>query len=65
MPAEQLAADVREALRDDLDTDAAIAAIDAWAGASLAIHGDDPEAIATVTAIANNLLGIQLVGVAQ
>ncbi len=57
--AETLAA-VRAALRNDLDAPAAVAAIDAWAGATLTIDGDDSEAPALIAAITDALLGIKL-----
>jgi L-cysteine:1D-myo-inositol 2-amino-2-deoxy-alpha-D-glucopyranoside ligase len=53
---EALLAAVREALTDDLDTPAALAAIDAWAET----NGDDPSAPALVRDTADALLGIRL-----
>ena len=51
---------VRAALADDLDAPAALAAIDAWAGASLAIDGDDGIAPGLVARAADALLGVAL-----
>jgi L-cysteine:1D-myo-inositol 2-amino-2-deoxy-alpha-D-glucopyranoside ligase len=53
---EALLAAVREALTDDLDTPAALAAVDAWAET----NGDDPSAPALVRDTADALLGIRL-----
>jgi L-cysteine:1D-myo-inositol 2-amino-2-deoxy-alpha-D-glucopyranoside ligase len=53
-------ADVRAALAGDLDAPAALAAIDAWAGASLAIDGDDAEAPGLIARAADSLLGVTL-----
>jgi L-cysteine:1D-myo-inositol 2-amino-2-deoxy-alpha-D-glucopyranoside ligase len=53
-------ADVRAALANDLDAPAALAAVDAWAGASLAIDGDDAEAPALVARASDALLGVTL-----
>jgi L-cysteine:1D-myo-inositol 2-amino-2-deoxy-alpha-D-glucopyranoside ligase len=52
--------DVRAALARDLDAPAALAAIDAWAGASLAIDGDDAEAPGLIARTADSLLGVAL-----
>ena len=51
---------VRAALANDLDAPAAVAAIDGWAGASLAIDGDDAEAPALIARAADALLGVTL-----
>jgi L-cysteine:1D-myo-inositol 2-amino-2-deoxy-alpha-D-glucopyranoside ligase len=53
---------VRERLADDLDTPAAIAAIDAWADATLAGTEDDDAAPGLVRDIADALLGVALDG---
>jgi L-cysteine:1D-myo-inositol 2-amino-2-deoxy-alpha-D-glucopyranoside ligase len=53
-------ADVRASLARDLDAPAALAAVDAWAGASLAIDGDDAEAPALIARAADALLGVTL-----
>ena len=42
--ADATVAAVRAALADDLDAPAALAAVDAWAGASVAIDSDDTDA---------------------
>ncbi|MGI5201047.1 cysteine--1-D-myo-inosityl 2-amino-2-deoxy-alpha-D-glucopyranoside ligase [Spirillospora sp. CA-108201] len=55
-PAAPLAAAVRDGLADDLDTPAALAAVDAWARAD----GDDPAAPAQAAAVVDALLGIAL-----
>jgi L-cysteine:1D-myo-inositol 2-amino-2-deoxy-alpha-D-glucopyranoside ligase len=51
---------LRAALADDLDTPTALAAVDAWAAASLSIDGDDAEAPALVASALDALLGITL-----
>ncbi len=51
-------AEVRAALRDDLDAPRALAAIDAWSSASLALGGDDSAAPALIAAAADALLGV-------
>ena len=60
MPAAQTIEAVRSALRDDLDTRTALAAIDAWAAGSLAVDQDDEEAISEMTTAVDALLGIAL-----
>ncbi|MGA4508724.1 cysteine--1-D-myo-inosityl 2-amino-2-deoxy-alpha-D-glucopyranoside ligase [Propionibacteriaceae bacterium G1746] len=55
-----LVTEVRRAMRTDLDAPAAIAAIDAWVGASLSIEGDDAEGAAVFTRLTDSLLGIKL-----
>ena len=52
--------EIRSALADDLDAPRALAAVDAWAGASLAIDDDDAEAPALVARAVDALLGITL-----
>ncbi|GAA2102369.1 cysteine--1-D-myo-inosityl 2-amino-2-deoxy-alpha-D-glucopyranoside ligase [Microlunatus panaciterrae] len=51
---------VRAALADDLDAPAALAAVDAWAGASTAIDSDDSEAPTLVAQVCDALLGVRL-----
>jgi L-cysteine:1D-myo-inositol 2-amino-2-deoxy-alpha-D-glucopyranoside ligase len=51
---------VREALRDDLDTPATLAVVDAWAEAALAGAGDDPAAPALMAQTVDALLGVRL-----
>ncbi len=53
-------AEVRARLADDLDTPAAIAAIDRWADAALAHEGDDSAAPALISQLADALLGVSL-----
>lgn len=60
MPAQDTIAEMRTALRNDLDAPAALAAVDAWVGASLAIDSDDTEAIGQMVDAIDALLGIQL-----
>ncbi|MGW0803829.1 cysteine--1-D-myo-inosityl 2-amino-2-deoxy-alpha-D-glucopyranoside ligase [Nonomuraea sp. NPDC002799] len=58
--ADGLLATVRERLADDLDTPAALAAIDAWAEQALAHPGSDLAAPALVRDLADALLGVAL-----
>jgi L-cysteine:1D-myo-inositol 2-amino-2-deoxy-alpha-D-glucopyranoside ligase len=51
---------VRERLADDLDTSAAIEAIDSWAGAANAAGGDDSSAPMLVRDLIDALLGVTL-----
>jgi L-cysteine:1D-myo-inositol 2-amino-2-deoxy-alpha-D-glucopyranoside ligase len=51
---------VRAALADDLDAPTALAAVDAWAGASVAIDGDDTDAPSSVARAVDALLGVRL-----
>jgi L-cysteine:1D-myo-inositol 2-amino-2-deoxy-alpha-D-glucopyranoside ligase len=51
---------VRAALAQDLDAPTALAAVDAWAGASLAIDGDDAEGPSLVARTCETLLGVTL-----
>ncbi|WP_026926636.1 cysteine--1-D-myo-inosityl 2-amino-2-deoxy-alpha-D-glucopyranoside ligase [Granulicoccus phenolivorans] len=53
-------AEVRGALADDLNAPAALAAIDGWASATLAVGGDDTDGPRDVAAAADALLGIKL-----
>ncbi|WP_067501473.1 cysteine--1-D-myo-inosityl 2-amino-2-deoxy-alpha-D-glucopyranoside ligase [Actinoplanes sp. TFC3] len=57
---EGLLAAVREALRNDLDTPAALAVVDAWVEAALAGAGDDVEAPGLMAAAVDGLLGVKL-----
>ncbi|HMG29750.1 MAG TPA: hypothetical protein VK585_06495, partial [Jiangellaceae bacterium] len=52
--------EVRARLADDLDTPAALAAVDGWADQALAHDGRDPTAPAVVRALADTLLGVDL-----
>ncbi len=58
--ADEVVTQVRAALRQDLDVETAIAAVDAWAGASTAIDADDTDAPAQVARLVDALLGIDL-----
>ena len=58
--ADGVLAEVRAALADDLDAPRALAAVDAWADASLAIDGDDAYAPALVARTVDALLGVVL-----
>jgi L-cysteine:1D-myo-inositol 2-amino-2-deoxy-alpha-D-glucopyranoside ligase len=58
--ADEVVIQMRAALAGDLDAPTALAAVDAWAGASTAIDGDDAEAPALVARACDSLLGIQL-----
>ena len=51
---------VRAALADDLDAPAALAAVDAWAGASSVVESDDAYAPALVARACDALLGVRL-----
>jgi L-cysteine:1D-myo-inositol 2-amino-2-deoxy-alpha-D-glucopyranoside ligase len=58
--ADGVLAQVRAALAHDLDAPAALAAVDAWAGASVAIDSDDAEAPVLITHACDALLGVKL-----
>jgi L-cysteine:1D-myo-inositol 2-amino-2-deoxy-alpha-D-glucopyranoside ligase len=58
--ADDTVAEVRRALRDDLDAPAALAAVDAWAAASTTIDGDDALAGPTLARVVDALLGVRL-----
>ncbi len=58
--ADGVLAQVRAALAHDLDAPAALAAVDAWAGASVAIDSDDAEAPVLITRACDALLGVTL-----
>jgi L-cysteine:1D-myo-inositol 2-amino-2-deoxy-alpha-D-glucopyranoside ligase len=58
--ADGVLAKVRAALAHDLDAPAALAAVDAWAGASVAIDRDDAEAPVLVARACEALLGVVL-----
>jgi L-cysteine:1D-myo-inositol 2-amino-2-deoxy-alpha-D-glucopyranoside ligase len=55
-----LVAQVRAALADDLDAPAALAAVDAWAGATSVVESDDAYAPQTVARAVEALLGVTL-----
>jgi L-cysteine:1D-myo-inositol 2-amino-2-deoxy-alpha-D-glucopyranoside ligase len=58
--ADEVLVQMRRALAHDLDAPAALAAVDAWAGASVAIDSDDTEAPALVARACDALLGVVL-----
>lgn len=58
--ASSLVADLRVALRNDLDAPAALARVDAWAAATLVGGGSDPEATPSVIGAVDALLGVRL-----
>ncbi len=60
VPAAETIAAIRAALRDDLDTPAALAAVDTWVAASLAMDADDHEAVGEMTTAIDALLGIAM-----
>jgi L-cysteine:1D-myo-inositol 2-amino-2-deoxy-alpha-D-glucopyranoside ligase len=53
-------AGVRDALADDLDAPAALSVLDAWADATLATPGPDPDAPGLVRDVAGTLLGVTI-----
>ncbi|MGN9784422.1 cysteine--1-D-myo-inosityl 2-amino-2-deoxy-alpha-D-glucopyranoside ligase [Nonomuraea sp. ZG12] len=59
-PADELLAEVRERLADDLDAPGALAAIDAWAERATAGQGTDASAPGLVRDLADALLGLKL-----
>jgi L-cysteine:1D-myo-inositol 2-amino-2-deoxy-alpha-D-glucopyranoside ligase len=59
-PADPVVKEVLAALADDLDAPRALAAIDAWADASLAVDDDDAYAPALVARTVDALLGVAL-----
>jgi L-cysteine:1D-myo-inositol 2-amino-2-deoxy-alpha-D-glucopyranoside ligase len=60
LPAETLVDELREALADDLDAPAALAAVDRWAERQLTEGGTDTGAPGLVTRAVNALLGVAL-----
>ena len=58
--ADEVLVQLRAALAQDLDAPSALAAVDAWAGASMAIDSDDTEAPALVARACEALLGVTL-----
>jgi L-cysteine:1D-myo-inositol 2-amino-2-deoxy-alpha-D-glucopyranoside ligase len=59
-PGDQVLAEVRERLADDLDTPGALRAVDLWADATLAGEGTDTAAPGLVAATVDALLGVRL-----
>jgi L-cysteine:1D-myo-inositol 2-amino-2-deoxy-alpha-D-glucopyranoside ligase len=62
LPADDVVAEVRAALADDLDAPRALVAIDTWAASSLSIDGDDADAPQTIAILSDALLGVRLDG---
>ncbi|HET9873138.1 MAG TPA: cysteine--1-D-myo-inosityl 2-amino-2-deoxy-alpha-D-glucopyranoside ligase [Propionibacteriaceae bacterium] len=58
--ADMVVEQVRAALRDDLDAPTALAAIDGWAGASMAVDSDDADAPRRIAEACDALLGVRL-----
>jgi L-cysteine:1D-myo-inositol 2-amino-2-deoxy-alpha-D-glucopyranoside ligase len=58
--ADEVLVQLRAALAQDLDAPSALAAVDAWAGASMAIDSDDAEAPTLVARACEALLGVVL-----
>jgi L-cysteine:1D-myo-inositol 2-amino-2-deoxy-alpha-D-glucopyranoside ligase len=58
--ADEVLVQMRAALAQDLDAPSAIAAVDAWAGGSMAIDSDDAEAPVLVARACEALLGVTL-----
>ena len=58
--ADEVLVQLRSALAQDLDAPSALAAVDAWAGASTAIDSDDAEAPGLVARACEALLGVVL-----
>ena len=59
-PAEDVVARLRDHLSNDLDTERALAAVDAWADAALSVGGPSAEAPALVRTAVDALLGVLL-----
>jgi L-cysteine:1D-myo-inositol 2-amino-2-deoxy-alpha-D-glucopyranoside ligase len=64
-PATGLLAEVRARLADDLDTPGVLAAVDAWADATLSGTATDPTAPALTAATVDALLGVSLLGITR
>ncbi|AQP44801.1 cysteine--1-D-myo-inosityl 2-amino-2-deoxy-alpha-D-glucopyranoside ligase [Tessaracoccus flavus] len=60
MPAGETIAAMRTALRNDLNAPAALATVDAWVAASMAIESDDTSAVSDMVQAIDALLGIKL-----
>ena len=59
-PAAEVIAELRRALRNDIDAPLALQVIDDWAAGSLAGGGDDPDGFRQVATAADALLGVAL-----
>jgi L-cysteine:1D-myo-inositol 2-amino-2-deoxy-alpha-D-glucopyranoside ligase len=60
MNADETISSIRAALDQNLNAPAALAAVDAWAGASTAIDADDVDAPALIAQACDALLGVRL-----
>lgn len=60
MNADETISSIRAALDENLNAPAALAAVDAWAGASTAIDADDVDAPALIAQACDALLGVRL-----
>ncbi|SDT13402.1 cysteine--1-D-myo-inosityl 2-amino-2-deoxy-alpha-D-glucopyranoside ligase [Microlunatus soli] len=60
LPAQEMIGQLRAALNNDLDAPTALAAVDAWVGASAAADGTDSDAPHQVAEAVDALLGIRL-----
>ncbi|WP_232549689.1 cysteine--1-D-myo-inosityl 2-amino-2-deoxy-alpha-D-glucopyranoside ligase [Propioniciclava soli] len=60
--ADETVAAIRDALRNDLDAPAALAAVDTWVAAHTSVGGDDPAAVDAVVTAVDALLGVRLNG---
>lgn len=60
IPADDLVEEVREALSNDLDAPAALAAVDRWVDLQIATDGDDESAPGLVSRTVDALLGVAL-----
>lgn len=59
-PAGQTVAAIRDALRNDLNAPAALAAVDAWVAAGASLESDDTDAVDEVLTLLDALLGVRL-----
>ena len=59
-PATETIQAIRDALRDDLDAPAALAAVDAWVAASAAVESDETDAVGDVLMTVDALLGVRV-----
>ena len=60
LPADDTIAEMRAALRADLDAPRALAAVDAWVAAASDIESDDTDAVALIVDAVDALLGVDL-----
>ena len=60
LPAGDTIAEMRAALRADLDAPRALAAVDAWVAAASDIESDDTDAVALIVDAVDALLGVDL-----